>query len=114
MNYRSNRFLKQVRNEIYGIIFEREAKMVSHKYFWYFLMIGALVLWACAVALYFLFPTSDYKAVLLIALLIVHCGEIPYTLKLLKGKLSPVTIAAKTFLFGFTWWLPFNKGIVKG
>ncbi|MEW6527477.1 MAG: hypothetical protein AB1444_12550 [Spirochaetota bacterium] len=88
--------------------------MTSHKYFWYFLMIGALVLWACAVGLVFLFPDSDYRAVLLIALLILHCGEIPYTLKLLKGKLSSVTIATKTFLFGFTWWLPFNKGILKG
>lgn len=88
--------------------------MISNKYVWYILMFGALVLWAFAAGLCFLFPSSDYKAVLLIALLILHCGEIPYTLKLLKGKLPPVTIAIKTFLFGFTWWLPFKKGILKG
>ncbi len=86
--------------------------MISHKYFWYFLMIGALALWACAVALIVFFE-FEYRWVLLVALLILHCGEIPYTMKLLKGKKSPVTIAAKTFLFGFTWWLPFNKGIVN-
>ncbi len=92
----------------------REESMISHRYFWYVLMIGALVLWACAVALIFIFPESEYRAVLLIALLVLHCGEIPYTMKLLKGKRAPVTIAAKTFLFGFTWWLPFSKDILKG
>ncbi|MCX8123185.1 MAG: hypothetical protein N3F66_03365 [Spirochaetes bacterium] len=88
--------------------------MTSHKYFWYVVMAGALFLWACAVALIFIFPESEYRACLLIALLILHCGEIPYTLKLLKGKKAPVAIATKTFLFGFTWWLPFHKGILKG
>ncbi len=87
--------------------------MTSHKAFWYFLMFGALMLWACAIALIFLFPESFYRAAFLWVLLAIHIGEIPYTVKILRGRLSPVAIALKTFLFGFTWWLPFKKGILK-
>ncbi|HOM88344.1 MAG TPA: hypothetical protein PLH80_11965 [Spirochaetota bacterium] len=88
--------------------------MISNKYFWYVLMSGALVLWAFAIALIYLFPEWDYKAVLFIGLIILHGVEIPYVLTILRKDVSTIPIAIKTFLFGFTWWLPVKKGILQG
>ncbi|HRR59755.1 MAG TPA: hypothetical protein P5547_02340 [Spirochaetota bacterium] len=88
--------------------------MISNKYFWYVLMSGALVLWAFAIALIYLFPEWDYKAVLFIGLIILHGVEIPYVLTILRKDVSTITISIKTFLFGFTWWLPVKKGILQG
>jgi hypothetical protein len=77
-------------------------------------MLGALVLWVFAVALICIFPEWDYKAVLFIGLIILHGVEIPYVLTILRKDVSTITIAIKTFLFGFTWWLPVKKGILQG
>ena len=88
--------------------------MISNKYFWYVLMSGALVLWAFVIALIYLFPEWDYKAVLFIGLIILHGVEIPYVLTILRKDVSTIPIAIKTFLFGFTWWLPVKKGILQG
>jgi len=88
--------------------------MIHNKYFWYVLMLGALVLWVFAVALICIFPEWDYKAVLFIGLIILHGFEILYVFTILKKDVSTVTIAIKTFLFGFTWWLPVKKGILQG
>lgn len=89
---------------------------MNSKGFWYFLMFGSICLFAFCIALgYFLFPDSPFlKWIFFIGLLAFHIVEIPLSsMKIGRAKNIPApTIAAKTILFGFTWWLPLKKGII--
>jgi hypothetical protein len=87
---------------------------MNSKGFWYFLQFGAIVLDASTIALgYWLFPNSTLYAWSIFAgLMLFHVCEIPGAVKIAGEKnVSPLKAAAKTFLFGFTWWLPLKKGI---
>ncbi len=89
--------------------------MFEKKEFWYFLMSGALVLWVVVFWLgFFLFPESTTgKAVLPIALFVLHLAEVPLSLKIGKSKgVSRQRVVRNTLLFGFTWWLPLKKGVL--
>jgi hypothetical protein len=90
---------------------------MNNKGFWYFLMSGSIALFACSLWLgYYLFPEDCLLSwSFFLGLLALHIAEIPMTsLKIGKEKniAVPVTII-KTLLFGFTWWLPLKKGIIK-
>ena len=91
--------------------------MLQTKSFWYFLMVFVIVLYALSLMLgSHLYPVDPYKSWLFfIGMLIVHIIEIPMvSMKIGKGKGVPVSIVVlKTILFGFTWWLPLKKGIIK-
>ncbi len=88
--------------------------MLEKKGFWYLLMFGALVLWVGVILLgLLLFPENTAgKAALPAALLLLHCAEIPISLKVGAAKgLPPSRVIVKTALYGFTWWLPLKKGV---
>lgn len=90
--------------------------MVQSKMFWYFLMIGSIVLYCLSLFLgRYLFPGDPLMSrVFFIGLVMLHLAEIPaVSLKIGKNKGLPVwLIALKTFLYGFTWWLPLKKDII--
>ena len=89
--------------------------MLQKKWFWYFLMSGAILLWVAVILLGFvLFPGSAVgKALLPVVVLVIHCAEIPVSLKIGKVKgVSPARVAINTAIFGFTWWLPLKKGVI--
>lgn len=84
--------------------------------FWYFLMIGSIVLYGLSIALgRYLFPDSYLLSrIFFFGLLIVHILEIPtVSLKIGREKKIPDSMTVlKTILYGFTWWLPLKKGII--
>jgi hypothetical protein len=88
--------------------------MTSSRWFWYFLMTGAIFLFAIAYGIgYMVFSDTVYAAVLPAALLALHVSEIPAARKAADGKnISGGSVIIKTTLFGFTWWLPLKKGIL--
>ena len=88
---------------------------MNSRLFWYMMMIGALALWVIAVLLgFYLFGDYDLLRWLPFCLLIVlHAVEVPIILKRNRVKaLQPPRIALMTFVFGFTWWVPYEKGIL--
>jgi hypothetical protein len=89
---------------------------MNSKGFWYFLMVGSIVLYGLSIALgRYLFPDSPLLSrIFFIGLLIVHVLEIPVlSLKIGRSKQIPDSmIILKTILYGFTWWLPLKKGII--
>lgn len=88
--------------------------MLEKKGFWYVLMFGALVLWAAVILLgLVLFPDNTAgKIALPVALLILHCAEIPISLKIGAAKGLPSSrVIIQTALYGFTWWLPLKRGV---
>lgn len=89
---------------------------MQSKGFWYFMMFGSINLFIiCIVLGYILFPGNLLQSLsFFIGLLVIHIAELPIGLKIGKGKNIPaMTTAAKTILFGFTWWLPLKKGIIE-
>ena len=89
---------------------------MSSKGFWYFMMFGSINLFIIGIVLgYVLFPGSMILSwIFFIGLLITHIAELPIGMKIGKEKKIPaLTTAAKTILFGFTWWLPLKKGILE-
>lgn len=88
---------------------------MNSKGFWYFLMIGAVALWGAAVATGFLlWPEGGLSSwYFLIGVAALHLSEVPIVLRMLADKnTGKGTVALKTFVFGFTWWLPYKKGIL--
>jgi hypothetical protein len=88
---------------------------MNTKFFWQLLMLGAIGLWILSLlAGYLLFPESHLKAWgLFIGLIIIHASELLIALKIGKtSEISPQAVVLKTMLFGFTWWVPFKKGIL--
>jgi hypothetical protein len=86
------------------------------KFFWYFLMTGAIVLWvASIIAGHLLFPDNELLAWSLFAALVaIHASEIKKCLALCGPYgLSKRFVVVKTLLFGFTWWVPLKRGIIE-
>ncbi len=89
--------------------------MTGQKWFWYFLMTGAIFLFGISYCIgCLIFPNALYAAILPAALLLLHISEIPIARKAASGKdISTGSVILKTILFGFTWWLPLRKGIIR-
>ncbi len=89
--------------------------MTGHKWFWYLLMTGSIFLFAIAYCIgYLILSNILYAAILPAALLALHVSEIPVARKAANGKdISAGSVILKTILFGFTWWLPLRKGIIR-
>ena len=86
------------------------------KGFWYFLMFGSVGLFGISYAVgYIMFPGNPFLSwIFFIGLLITHVAELPLAMKIGREKNLPAaTVAVKTLLFGFTWWLPLKKGILS-
>ena len=89
---------------------------MNNKLFWYFLQFGAIVLYAVSVPFgYWLFPGKNlYAWSLFSGLVLLHTSEIAIVRKIGSEKnISLLRVVVKTILFGFTWWLPLKKGIIK-
>ena len=89
---------------------------MNSKIFWYFMMFGAIALWLAVILVALFLPRVSNIAWILFGVLIaIHISEYPLvSAKICKEKGLPPGISfLKTFLFGFTWWLPLNKGIIK-
>lgn len=89
--------------------------MISRKCFWYFLMTGSIFLFAIAYCVgRLLFSNALHALIPPAALLILHLSEIPIARRASEGKnISRPRTILKTALFGFTWWLPLRKGIIR-
>lgn len=47
-------------------------------------------------------------------ILLLHTAELPISMPIAKQKKIPYAKALiKNFLFGFTWWVPLNRGIIE-
>ena len=90
--------------------------MIQNKRFWYFLMFGAIVLYALSILLgRYLFPGDLLMShIFFIGLVVLHIVEIPaVSLKIGREKgLPSMIVVMNTLLYGFTWWLPLKKGII--
>ena len=89
---------------------------MNNKLFWYFLQFGAIILYAVSIPFgYWLFPGKTlYAWSIFSGLLLLHTSEIAIVRKIGREKnVSLLRVVVKTILFGFTWWLPLKKGIIK-
>lgn len=90
---------------------------MNSKGFWYFLMFGSICLFAFSIWLgRYLFPDNCLLSwIIFLGLLALHIAEIPLSgLRIGREKNIPVPVViVKTTLFGFTWWLPLKKGIIR-
>ncbi len=78
-------------------------------------MISALALWVAVIILgHYMFPEDRlYSLSPFLILLAIHIFEVPTARKIgIKKNLSAPRTIIKTLLFGFTWWVPLNKGII--
>lgn len=83
-------------------------------WFWRVLMAGALGLLLLGVGLWLFSPWKEAGAALTGMILGLHVAELPLALQV--GKASGVGLARTVvmdLLFGFTWWLPVKRGIIK-
>ncbi len=88
--------------------------MFDSKAFWYFLMAGAIGLYLIVLAGFYFITNTALMAAVLAGILLLHASEIPHARRIARPKgVSTRTTAAKTMLFGFTWWLPLKKGILN-
>ncbi len=91
-------------------------EMGSSKALWIFLEIGAIMLFPVAVGIgYLLFPEGGIRSWgIFIAIVVLHLSESSTGLKIGRKKnLSTARILLKTWLFGFTWWLPLKRGVFE-
>ena len=90
--------------------------MLTHKGFWYFLMAGSIGLFLL-IALVGYGVLTGYPGTttgVLAAYLLLHIAEIPHGIRVGRTRGIPAgTAAVKTFLYGFTWWLPLKWGVVQ-
>lgn len=76
------------------------------------MMIFAAGLLALGAGLWLLSPWKVAGAVLTGVVLGLHVGELPLALKAARMRGVGVACAVvMDLLFGFTWWLPFRRGI---
>lgn len=48
-----------------------------------------------------------------LAVVLLHLAELGVTIPLARRRGYPIgTAVVKTLLFGFTWWVPFRRGIL--
>lgn len=88
--------------------------MTEKRGFWRTLEVGAIFLYLVIIGTsYFIQqPTSGWILIGLIAAL--HLSEMRIALSIGKEKgLSLGRIITMQLLFGFTWWIPLKKGVIK-
>lgn len=89
---------------------------MDSKGFWYALMAGAIGLWITVLLAAILVPVISMIAwAVFIGLVALHALEFPLAAKKISDRkgISALTAFIKTLLFGFTWWLALEKGIIE-
>ena len=86
---------------------------MNSKMFWYTLMAGAVFLWfATLFGGRFLFPHDRLMSwTPFLFVLAIHVAEIPLIIRMFRQREGFPIILMKSFLFGFTWWLPYKRGV---
>jgi len=86
--------------------------MQTSKIFWMILMSFALGLYILGLGLWIFFPVRWIGAALVLGILFLHICELKTALRIGRKKnLSDTHIWFMTLAFGFTWWLPLEKGV---
>ena len=75
----------------------------------------AIVLFHLLALVLLLTGKSDHPLVLIWGIvLVIHTGELIAAFIALKGlNVPPLTVIAKTLIFGFIWWLPRRLGVYQ-
>ncbi|MBN2282367.1 MAG: hypothetical protein JXO48_00590 [Deltaproteobacteria bacterium] len=91
----------------------RVREMLKRKEFWYVLMFGAVALWIIVIIFgRLLFESPAGRALLPVALLALHCIEVPHALRVAGKRGFPSSrVMINTIIFGFTWWVPVSRGV---
>lgn len=86
--------------------------MLDSKPFWRVVDLAVLVFWLAVAALLYT-GQREHPLVLIGAIFIVaHVLELPLAYRLLRGRGFPAAkVFVMTMVFGFTWWLPAQRGV---
>jgi hypothetical protein len=76
---------------------------------------AAIVLFHLLALVLLLTGNSDHPLVLIWGIvLVIHVTELVAAFIALKGlNVPPLTVIAKTLIFGFIWWLPRSRGVYQ-
>ena len=81
--------------------------------FWTCLQILALSLLLGSLPCGYLAANPAAGWVVFLAVVLLHLAELTVTVPLARRRGFPVGTAVwKTLLFGYTWWVPFRRGIL--
>lgn len=87
---------------------------MSNDRIWYGLQLGLVVFWLLVPLLGLIGYSVPLFNLLALLVFLAHVLEIPLAINQLRGKdLSKGKVALNTLVFGFTWWLPVSKGLIK-
>ena len=88
--------------------------MLHSRSFW--LAQGVAIVLFHLLALVLLLTGNAYHPVVMLwgIVLVIHAGELVAAFIALKGmNVPPLTVIAKTLIFGFIWWLPRRLGVYQ-
>lgn len=86
--------------------------MLDDKRFWLANNAGALVLHALGIGFYILHGFDHLLVQLWALVVVIHILEIPVAFLAVREKTIPWGLTViNTLLFGFTWWVPTQRGI---
>ncbi|HOG07679.1 MAG: hypothetical protein PHV00_07900 [Syntrophales bacterium] len=89
--------------------------MLTSKGFWVFMMTGAVGLFLLIALIGYgvLADRALETTIVLVLYWSIHVTEIPHGIRVGRSRgVGGGTAAFKTFLFGFTWWLPLKWGVI--
>lgn len=89
--------------------------MPASRGFWYFMMTGAVGLFLLIAWIGYgvLADRAIETTIVLVLYWSIHVAEIPHGIRVGRSRGVGAGMAAwKTFLFGFTWWLPLKRGVI--
>lgn len=87
---------------------------MSNERIWYGLQLGLVVFWLLVPLLGLIGYSVPLFNLLALIIFLAHVLEIPLAINKLRDQnLSKGKISLNTLVFGFTWWLPVSKGLIK-
>lgn len=88
--------------------------MKSDQKVWYVLQAGLVVFWLIVPIVGLIGYEVPLLTMLALFIFVAHVLEIPLAINKLRGKDIPSgRVVLNTLIFGFTWWLPVSKGLIK-
>lgn len=87
---------------------------MSGERIWYALQLGLVAFWLLVPLLGLIGYSVPLFNLLALIIFFAHVLEIPLAINKLRAlDLSKGKISLNTLVFGFTWWLPVSKGLIK-
>ncbi|HEY1057522.1 MAG TPA: hypothetical protein VGE55_02190 [Limnobacter sp.] len=82
---------------------------------WRALQGGLIAFWLLAIVAPILKLNLPWLDTLAILIFVAHVLEVPLAMSRLRHSgVSTARITIRTLVYGFTWWLPVQKGVIKG